>query len=219
MGKFIDMTGWVMAEHGVPESRLTVIKRIGSTKDHRALWECQCQCGNIAMVDTHSLTSGNVKSCGCRKYGGRLIHGEAKNGQTRLYRIWSAMKARCNNVNNIRYKRYGGRGITVCSEWSDFSVFREWAMNNGYDNNLTIDRVDFNGNYCPENCRWVSYKVQGNNTSKNHYININGITKTISQWSDESGVPSRTIWARITELGWESERAVFEPLRGKCYDK
>ena len=219
MGKFIDMTGWVMKEHGVPKSLLTVIERVGSTNDNRALWRCQCECGGFTNVDTHSLTDGNTRSCGCRKYGGRLTHGEAKDGQTRLYRIWSAMKMRCNNPNNVNYYLYGGKGIKVCDAWNDFNHFRDWAINNGYSDELTIDRIDSNKDYCPSNCRWVSYKIQSNNTSRNHYVTANGKTLTISQWSDETGIPSRTIAARINVLGWEPQDAVSIPLRRKRCDK
>lgn len=130
-------------------------------KDNRIIWKCLCECGRTAYVDTHSLTTGNTKSCGCKKYGGRRTHGEAAS-QTRLYRIWAAMKLRCNNKNNIGFHRYGGKGIKVCDEWNTFEVFRDWAMSNGYSDELTIDRIDSNGDYVPENCRWVSYKVQIN---------------------------------------------------------
>lgn len=193
---------------------LTVIAQHGK-KDNRIIWKCLCECGKTAYVDTHSLTTGNTKSCGCKKYGGRRTHGEAAS-QTRLYRIWAAMKSRCNNKNNIGFHRYGGKGIRVCDEWNTFEVFRDWAMSNGYSDELTIDRIDSNGDYVPENCRWVSYKVQSNNTSRNHYVTAFGDTKTISQWSDRFGVPERTIAARLNLLGWDTESAVSTPTRGRC---
>lgn len=192
---------------------LTVLEQCGR-KNNRIMWRCQCDCGNTTEVNTHSLTSGNTKSCGCKKYGGRLSHGEAKSGQTRLYRIWSAMKGRCTNKNNIGFHLYGGKGVKVCEEWQQFEPFRDWAVSHGYTDELTIDRIDSNGDYTPENCRWTTYKVQSNNTSRNHYVTAFGETMTISQWSEKFGVPERTIAARLNLLGWCEEEAVSTPVRG-----
>lgn len=190
---------------------LTVIERCGS-KNNRAMWLCKCECGNQTIVDTHSLTSGNTKSCGCKRYGGRFLHGEAKT-KSRLYRIWAAMKSRCTNPKNISHASYGGKNIKVCMEWQRFEPFRDWAMSNGYADNLTIDRISSDGNYEPSNCRWATYKTQGNNTSRNHYVAAFGQKLTISQWSDKLGVPDRTIAARINLLGWNAEKAVSMPVR------
>lgn len=192
---------------------LIVLVRCGS-KNNRTVWACRCDCGNIIEVDTHSLTSGNTKSCGCKKYGHYFTHGETKEGQTRLYRIWSAMKGRCTNKNNARFYLYGKKGIKVCEEWQRFEPFRDWAVSNGYTDELTIDRIDYSGDYTPENCRWTTYKVQSNNTSRNHYVTAFGKTMTISQWSDRSGIPDRTIAARLNLLGWCAEAAVSKPVRG-----
>lgn len=142
---------------------------------------------------------------------GKLVHGKRK---TRMYRIWSDMKGRCNNPNRAKYARYGGRGITVCSEWmSDFQAFYEWSMANGYQEDLSIDRIDNDGNYCQENCRWVTMREQAANKSTNHYITYDGQTFTMSEWARRIGVPREVLKDRICRYGWECERALTTPVR------
>lgn len=129
----------------------------------------------------------------------------------RLYSIWQCMKSRCYYKNGDAYINYGGRGITVCDEWSEnFNCFMEWAEANGYDKKLTIDRIDNDGNYCPENCHWATYKEQSNNRSSNHNITIDGVTKNITQWSETTGVKTETIRDRI-KRGWDEKRAITTP--------
>jgi len=134
--------------------------------------------------------------------------------QTRLYRIWSNMKQRCNNPLNPYYQKYGGRGIDVCDEWqSDFPTFAKWAKDNGYTDDLTIDRIDVNKGYSPENCRFASMDIQANNTTRNHHIAFNGQTKTMSEWANEFGIKYSTLRSRINLLGWDIERALTTPQR------
>jgi hypothetical protein len=122
------------------------------------------------------------------------------------------MKRRCFNPNNKRYERYGGRGITVCDEWIyDFQAFYDWATQNGYDESLTLDRIDVNGNYTPNNCRWITAREQQSNTSRNHYITIDGITKTISEWAREYNISPDVIKDRIKKLHWSEKEAVTTP--------
>ena len=155
--------------------RLTAVKKVGtkgSGRGSKAIWLCRCDCGNEKEILRNSLVSGTTKSCGCLekeiKSTMHLKHGMAK---SRLWNIWTGMRDRCSRSNNKDYQRYGGRGIRVCPEWdSDFRNFYDWSMGNGYSDELTIDRIDNDGNYEPSNCRWVTRKEQ---------TRIRSITKTI----------------------------------------
>jgi hypothetical protein len=137
--------------------------------------------------------------------------GLAKNNP-RLNRIWRAMKTRCSNANCENYKWYGGKGINVCDEWLTFYPFYLWAISNGYKENLTIDRIDSNKDYCPENCRWVTEIEQKRNQSNNRPITFNGQTKLAIEWAEITGISEKTICARIDVLRWSVERALTEPV-------
>lgn len=153
--------------------RLTVISQQGSKKIGKAwrrMWLCKCDCGKETTVPTINLTSGNTKSCGCLRPQSCSKNSKVHGGYgERLYYVWRSMKGRCNNQNDKRYDRYGGRGISVCEQWNkSYASFRDWALNNGYDEaaeygKCTLDRIDNSGNYCPENCRWVDMAVQSRN--------------------------------------------------------
>lgn len=153
--------------------RLTVIGRAGSTPGGVAAWLCRCECGNEAIVAGWSLRCGNTKSCTCLKNEVAkelfTVHGKC---MSRLHGVWKGMKERCSNPKHNRYHRYGGRGITVCDDWlNNFQAFYDWAMANGYDENAprgqcTIDRIDNDKGYSPDNCRWVDMKGQRHNQSK-----------------------------------------------------
>ncbi|MDZ5472685.1 hypothetical protein SM124_13180 [Bacillus sp. 31A1R] len=144
-------------------------------------------------------------------------HGEGSTKKrTRLYVIWMGMRQRCFNVNAKDYKNYGARGITVCPEWSQYTVFKEWALANGYEEHLTLDREDVNGSYCPENCRWTTVKNQGNNTRVNHKVTIQGETKTISEWAALTGIGPKTLRHRIVS-GWKEEDLLLPTGVQKVY--
>ena len=142
----------------------------------------------------------------------RTRHGETG---TRLYWTWHGMKARCFNPRESHFTDYGGRGITVCAEWLSFEGFRDWALANGYADNLTIDRIDVNGNYEPNNCRWATTVEQANNTRRNHKITFNGKTQNIKQWADELGINYYTLHSRITKSKWDVEKALSKKPRGQ----
>lgn len=201
--------------------RLTVVKRGKNNKYGQTRWHCVCECGNEKIITGNSLISGNTQSCGCLNKEliskRNLTHGlsKDKNGnKIRLYNIWIRMKQRCININCNDYKDYGDRGVSVCDEWmQDFESFYIWSMSNGYKENLSIDRKDVNGNYEPNNCRWVSQKTQARNKRNNHFINYNGESKTLSEWSEILGMDSGTLRMRLKN-GWETSKAFNTPVKG-----
>lgn len=164
--------------------------------------QCECDCPNHTKVEVnyYSLTSNNTKSCGCLARH-NLIKRNTKHGLRNhpLYGVWCSMKRRCNVPNSKSYKYYGGRGITYCKEWEEFKPFYDWSIVNGYEKGLEIDRIDNDGNYCPENCRWVTPKVNKNNMSTNVVLEYNGLKMNLKQWSDYLGIKYSTIvdrWER-----------------------
>lgn len=163
--------------------RLTVECLNGVNKHGTKIWLCKCDCGNKTTASCSSLTSNKVQSCGCLR-NEKISKVTYSHGgtHTRLYAILNGMKGRCKDVRNPAYKYYGGKGVSICNEWLNFSNFREWALSNGYSDNLTIDRIDPNGNYEPSNCRWIPNKEQQNNKRADKDFNYNGETKTIKQW-------------------------------------
>lgn len=175
-------------------------------KKKRKKYKCLCDCGNFVSVLGSSLSRGVSKSCGCLRGKNLLTHGFSN--KEKLYSTWKNMKQRCGN--NKYYKK-----IKLCNEWNDYISFRTWAINNGYKDGLTIDRIDNDGNYEPSNCRWVDDFVQANNKSNNFYITYKNQTKTSHQWEKVVGIKSSTIKRRL-KLGWSVERALTEkPYIGK----
>ena len=216
MSKTIDLTGKRFG-------RLVVMKRVKNSKSGRARWLCQCDCGNQKEIVGTNLTFCGTKSCGCilkeKKTEEKTIHGETG---IRLYKIWLNMKNRCYNSKTQSFQYYGGKNIKVCKEWkNNYTEFRNWALQNGYNNDLSIDRVDVKGDYTPDNCRWVSMKAQQNNRSNNHIITCRGITKTLKQWCEVTGLNYSTVSMRLLK-GWEVENALFTPVykrKEEYYDR
>lgn len=178
--------------------------------------KCICECGSTKEYKMSSLKSGNTKSCGCfKRY--RISQTHKKHGlkQHPIYLNWSNIKQRCFNKNNKNYNRYGGRGITICDEWkNNFKKFYDWAIDNGWKKGLEIDRIDNDGNYEPNNCKFSTRLEQNNNKNNNIQLKIFNESKNITEWSKDSRckVKYRTFVARIKK-GWDLEKALIHP---KC---
>lgn len=174
--------------------RLIVIEQIRKGKGQCL---CLCECGNYKIIRTDHLKSGLTLSCGClQKERASLACSKHNESSNKLYGVWSTMKARCQNKKSTKYKNYGARGITVCDEWNnDFSKFLLWARNNGYKDGLTIDRIDVNGNYCPENCRWATNKQQSRNKTNTIRIMFNGKLMAVADVAEILGIKySKLLW-------------------------
>lgn len=215
MGQFIDLTGQKF-------NMLTVVCRgpdyISPKGVHAVQWYCQCDCGNpeLTLVSGSQLRhkTNPTKSCGCllgnNAKTAHKIHGGA---YERLYNVWCRIKSRCYCATNNRYKNYGERGIVMCDEWKNsYDSFKVWAMSNGYQpeaprGQCTIERIDVNGNYCPENCTWKTIKEQENNKTNSHYVEYNGEAHTISEWAEIIGIPCNTLIYRINH-NWPIEKAL-----------
>ena len=194
MAKFLDLTGQRFG-------KLTVIKfskDVQSGNRKRKYWLCQCDCGNLKEVRTDGLTRGTTKSCGCLKVENSYknltdkyqFKPKYKVRNRKLYFVWRDIKMRCDDISN---KRYGGRGITICNEWLNFDNFALWALNNGYKEGLSIDRINNDGNYEPSNCRWVTMKEQCRNKSTNILIEYKDQNITLAELCEISNVPYMTL--------------------------
>lgn len=179
-----------------------------ATNGHRRV-VCRCDCGNVKEISISHLKTGASRSCGCgvRKATIRRCTTHGDTG-TRLHNIWLGMRRRCYNKNEAAYPRYGGRGITICSEWNDYSCFKEWSLTHGYRDDLSIDRIDVNGNYSPSNCRWATIREQARNKRDNRVVEINGQKKLITEWLKESPVSASAVYDRLRK-GWDIETALF----------
>ena len=193
-------------------------------KDGLSYFGCICDCGKETTLLAGSVKSGGRTTCGCstttkpRTENGRFIvkHGNTQNGKAkpRLYTCWLAMKSRCYNRNNIEhYKHYGARGISVCDEWAnDYVAFKKWSMANGYNDSLTLDRIDVNGSYSPENCRWATVKEQCRNKRNNHWIAHNGETHSMAEWAEIKGMNYGTLYSRIGQRKMSYANALETPV-------
>lgn len=194
--------------------KLTVIQRAeGNYK--RPYYFCKCDCGKTIILEGRKLSSGNTKSCGCL-HKQQLIARNYKHGcrNTRLYAIWLNMKQRCSS-SNLRYKSWQGRGITVCSSWEkSFENFKAWAESNGYKENLTIDRINVNGNYEPSNCKWITKQEQQFNKTNTRYFEYKGQRKCLAEWAKLFAINKHTLYNRIYNLGWSIEKALNTGVKG-----
>lgn len=207
--KVIDITGF---ETG----RIKVVGQAGKNKNGNILWRYECSCGGggIATADTIR----HIKSCGCfRREKGKeffhnynTTHGESR---TRIYIIWGNMINRTSNKKNKDYKNYGGRGITVCEEWKDYLAFKKWALENGYSDTLTLDRIDNDKGYYPGNCRWADEETQNNNKQQSRKLEYKGEIKSVEQWAKEYNINRGTLVNRLNK-GMSIKEALETPIKG-----
>lgn len=210
MTKRLDLTGRIFY-------RLCVVSYHDSLNG-KARWLCMCDCGNqipVVVTSCH-LISGHTKSCGCMNVeinrDKHLTHGGSS---TLLYRVWQMMKNRCHCQTAKDYPNYGGRGISVSSDWLNYENFAQWALQSGYQKGLTLERVDCNGNYSAENCRWITKSEQTLNTRRTRYLTAFGETKPVAVWASDPRcvVNRRTLNSRIYNYGWDDERAIATPSK------
>lgn len=200
MGQFVDITGQrygtLIAIH--PTER--------RTKGGGYIWRFKCDCGNTKDIPANSVRTGMVKSCGCQY---KYVCEQDK----RLFTIWVNMRQRCSNPNSPNYNRYGARGIKVCDDWESFKKFRKWSIQNGYNDSLTIDRIDNDCGYNPGNCRWTTVLQQQRNRGNNHLITYKGETRCLSEWSEILGISRMAIMLRLSRYGYTVEEAFTKPVR------
>ncbi len=180
-------------------------------------WVFRCDCGVEKSISKSKVVSGQTVTCGsCEYHSKHLAKAKTTHGgaYTRFYELYKGMIKRCYYEKAINYHQYGGRGIYVCDEWRhDFQAFREWSESHGWREGLTLDRIDNDGPYSPDNCRWVDEVVQGNNRSTNKILEFRGESKTASQWADKLGIPRKTLYERLRR-GWSTEDALTRPVGG-----
>jgi hypothetical protein len=209
MNKYKDITGQRFG-------KLIAQEIYKGKKSNRKYWTCLCDCGNIIVVSGTNLRTGQTKSCGCmKKEHMRNLNLTHDLSGSRIYHIHRGILARCFNPREPSYKHYGGRGITVCSEWLTFKSFYKWAISSGYSGKkeLSLDRINNEGNYEPDNCRWATMKEQGNNRRTNRLITFKGETKTLGQWALKLGINHNSLAYRLKN--WSLERALTEPKKGR----
>jgi len=188
---------------------LTVESFAYVNENGQTYWNCKCDCGKSVVRRASHLKERIIPSCGCR--GGNTIHGMTGK---RIYTIYNQMITRCYKPYSKSYKNYGARGITVCDEWKEsFQSFYDWAVKSGYAENLSIDRIDNNGNYEPSNCRWSTPKEQANNTRRTRHITFNGETHSVSEWARILGINQSTLNMRLNKYHWTVERTLTKGVK------
>lgn len=184
------------------------------------VWACRCDCGALVAANSNTLNTGKTRSCGCLRAdmlaAKNTTHGGASGKRKeRLYRIWKGMRQRCSNPNLPFAHRYVRRGIKVCQEWQNYDAFRGWALANGYADHLSIDRIDFNGDYEPANCRWIGMAEQARNTSVNNpWVSLGGKSVRKREALESRGLDNRIYYKR-RRAGWSHEAAMTTPRRAK----
>ena len=195
--------------------KLTVKSLLPDTSHKERHWLCECDCGNEYVATSYGLVHGVTTQCReCSIKQISVSNTKHGCGPKRLHEIYTNMKTRCHNRNYELYHRYGGRGICVCDEWDkSYEAFRSWAFSSGYSDELSLDRIDNNGNYCPENCKWSSVMEQANNRHTNRLITYNGETDTLANWARRKGMKYSVLQHRL-DAGGDVDRAFDQPVRG-----
>lgn len=196
---------------------LTVIERdVKTIGERNAKWVCKCECGNYSIATYGDLRRGHTTSCGCKKYESHnKTHGKTN---TRIYKIWAHIKTRCTNPNFAEWEQYGGRGISICDEWnSSFESFFEWAISNGYSDELTIERIDVNKNYEPNNCKWITLKEQQRNKTNTVFVVENGIKISLSELAEKHNIPFKTVknryYRNMERKGYVDIQKLIAPIQ------
>lgn len=207
---FLNMRGLFKDISGQRYGKLTVIKRSGSNKHRFATWLCRCDCSREIIVSTNSLNTKHYVTCG------RCICERTSSGDKKVeswQSIYRGMKDRCYNKKSKDYQKYGGRGISICEEWlRSIQAFKEWSENSGYARGLTIDRINNDGNYCPENCRWATPSVQANNKSTNHIMIIDGVKMNVTECANKYGINRSLLYHRLNDKKMSDFDAVHTPI-------
>lgn len=197
---------------GCTFNRLIVLDRVSQNDRGDFLFLCRCDCGIEKVLVGKEVKSGKIKSCGNHHVEYiKKRNTKHKGTGTRLYETFLNMKYRCNNPNSEAYKNYGGRGIKLCVEWDKedgFKKFKEWAYSNGYDDSLTIDRIDVNGDYSPENCKWSTNTEQNRNKRNTIFVTIHNETKTLIDWCEFYDINYGSVWRRINKYNYTPEKAL-----------
>lgn len=192
-----------MDERGLKDNGVFVVERCGTSHGH-IVWSCICFCGNKFEMTGKALRKNKNPNCGCSNGTHRLSN-------TRIYQTWYSMKGRCENKDDKDYEIYGGSGIKVCKEWSDdFMSFYNWSMENGYKDDLTIDRIDNDKGYDPNNCRYVNYTIQNRNRSNTVILEHEGVSKPLAEWCEIYNIPYRRTYERMKK-GWSSQEILLAP--------
>ena len=201
---------WVGMKFGM----LTVIEPVHVCPNGRSTqwyWRLKCDCGIEKLMSPNAVIHGKYVSCGCWKHIRPCPTKTHEESHTRLHNIWCGMNNRC-NPDHTSATRYGKRGIRICDEWHDYTVFAEWARNNGYRDDLTIERKDVNGDYCPENCTWISLSKQARNRRTTHWVDYNGERMSLAEACERAGLPYKQVFERIVKRHWDVAEALSTPM-------
>lgn len=204
---------WIGKRYGMLVVKKAVNKKM-TNNTSQWFWSLKCDCGGEITTRPIEVINGRVVSCGCyrkSRMSQTKKHGES---HTPLHSIWCGMNNRC-NPNNAKASGYGARGIKVCDEWSSFEKFKEWALQNGYVDGLTIERTDVDGDYCPDNCSWIPLAIQARNRRTTMWVTYEGREMSLAEAAELAGIPYKQVHGRIKKYGWSVERALSEPIKRK----